>query len=61
MEKLLTLEEVANILRVSVSHVRRERIRWQEEFDFRPCRIGGKGRLLFTEEDVKSLLNKWRA
>jgi excisionase family DNA binding protein len=52
VERMLTVSEVADLLRVHSSSVRR----WQKSGELKSYRLGSKGSLRFKNEDILSFL-----
>ncbi len=59
---LLTIAEVAELLRKSKSVVHKRWPRWVAEYGLRPIRFGGspRGRLLFSRAEIEAMLEQWR-
>lgn len=57
-DKLLTLQEVAEMLRLSLSYVRHKWPEWTNH-GVNPIRIGGRGQLLFKSSEISAMIEKW--
>lgn len=58
-DKLLTLGEVAEKLRISLGYARNTWPSWIN-FGVNPIRIGGHGYLLFKESEIEKMIEQWR-
>lgn len=57
--KLMTLGEVAEFLRISLSYARHVWPEWTK-FGVNPIRMGGRGQLLFEKTEITAMIEQWR-
>jgi hypothetical protein len=56
MDKLMTLAEVAQFLRISKSYAAHSWPKWAEEWGVTPIRFGERGKLLFKQSEIYRML-----
>ena len=61
-DDLLTVKELATLIRKSRSAVHKLWPSWTAQYGLRPIRFNGRkrGRLLFAKSEVEAMIERWR-
>lgn len=59
-DKLLTIVEVSEILRITPTTVRRKYMEWNERYGVNPIQESSNSKVYFRESEIEDMLNQWR-